>query len=632
MPTVVESELHSNTMRCARGFMTDLFLIICVVSAVFFLVFFLQSLAPHPTKSSRKARLHPAVRNLGRLHSSTEDAACGRRFFVYLEEQMADFLAAHGRTATLLLVVFCLPLVMRAQSPSGPSAGEVIDTTDHPGSAEAQQAGAADQQIPAAVAKQLAAMQKRIDQLEQELKTRAPQDGPATSMAATHLVGEQNSTAPAAAESALSTQAAPANEKPAPFSFADFSWLNGTSRVTEIPGDTKFFTPEIRVDANYTYDFHHPADDTIGGSSEIFRSEEFQVTQMGVGGDFHWDNVQARIMTQFGLYSTTTPRNDASPARGQWQLDNSYRYISEAYGGYHINALDGINIQAGIFMSYVGLFSYYQFDNWAYQPSYVSSNTPWFFNGMRVQIYPNEHLKIEPWLINGWQAYGRFNQRPGFGGQILWRPTGWFSFVGNQYALGEDALGNPGRVRYHTDDSIQVMYYYHPDRMLDRMAFSLTGDMGCEHGGGVSCAGDSAKGPKQSFLGFMVYNRFWFHKDIYALTLGGGRINNPGRYLVLLPPINGATAASGTPYFTENPGDPFKAWDVSATVDYMPSQYITFRMEYNHRAANVPYFSGPGGITPAGGNTGDPGSVVPGFTPDLVKNENRMTGALLVMF
>ena len=98
-----------------------------------------------------------------------------------------------------------------------------------------------------------------------------------------------------------------------------------------------------------------------------------------------------------------------------------------------------------------------------------------------------------------------------------------------------------------------MKYYDNPDRVLDKLAFSLTGDMGCEHGGGVSCAGDSAKGPKQSFLGFMFYNRFWFHKDLYAVTLGGGQINNPGRYLVLLPPINGATAASGTPYFTENP-------------------------------------------------------------------------------
>jgi len=606
--------------------MTDLFLIICAVSLIFFIAFFVQCSRAHRRRSIlfRKSTKAQAVHKL--VESQAVGAACGRRFFVYLEEQMAEFVSGHHRTAAILLVVLCVALATRAQSSGGPLASPASDTG-------APQASSSDQQIPPAVAKQLAAMQKRIDQLEEELKTRTPQEMPVTSKATApvHVVGEQNATAPAA-ESALSTQAAPANEKPAPFSFADFTWLNGNSRIKEVPFDTKFFTPEIRVDSDYVYDFHHPKDDTIGGSSEIFRSEEFQVTQMGVGGDFHYDNVLARVMTQFGMYSTTTPRNDASPARGQWQLDNAYRYISEAYGGYHLNVMDGINIEAGIFMSYVGLFSYYNFDNWAYQPSYVSSNTPWFFNGMRVQIFPNEHLKIEPWLVNGWQAYGRFNNRPGIGMQILWRPNGRLSILGNQYVLGEDALGNPNRVRYHTDDSLQYMYYKNPDRFLDMAAFSLTGDMGCEHGGGVSCAGDSAKGPKQSFLGYMIYNRLWFHHDLYALTLGGGQINNPGRYLVLLPPINGATAASGTSYFTENPGDIFKAWDVSATVDYMPSQYVTFRMEYNHRAANVPYFSGPGGITPPGGNTGSPGSVVPGFTPDLVKNENRMTGALLVMF
>src|SRR6266481_2042925 len=86
-----------------------------------------------------------------------------------------------------------------------------------------------------------------------------------------------------------------------PFAFADFTWLNGNARTKESPMDTKFFTPEIRADVEYIYDF---------------------------------------------------------------------------------NALHGINVDAGIFMSYIGLFSYYQFDNWAYQPSYVSSNTPWFFNGV----------------------------------------------------------------------------------------------------------------------------------------------------------------------------------------------------------------------------------------------------------
>ncbi len=446
------------------------------------------------------------------------------------------------------------------------------------------------------------------------------------------------SVAPQAALTGKSGAAqAPASE---PFAFADFTWLNGNARTKESPMDTKFFTPEIRADVDYVYSFNHPSDDTIGGSSEVFRSSEVHVTQLGVGGDFHFDNVRARVMTQFGLYSETTPRNDASPARGQWNINDAYRYLSEAYGGYHFNVLHGINVDAGIFMSYIGLFSYYNFDNWAYQPSYVSSNTPWFFNGVRVQIFPTEHLKIEPWFVNGWQSYGRFNNRPGFGMQILWRPNGWFSILGNQYALGEDAFNTPGRVRYHTDDSVEVKYYDRPGEFVDKMAFSLTGDAGCEHGGGVSCDTNSKKGPKQSFLGFMLYDRTWFHNDKFGLTLGGGKINNPGRYLVLLPPINGATAATGTPYFTENPGDPFKAWDASGTFDWMPSQYITFRWEFDHRAANVPYFSGPGGITPTScptpliGNNicGSPGAFVPGFIPDLKKIENRIDLAILVKF
>ena len=532
---------------------------------------------------------------------------------------------------TLVLALSQKPCL--AQSGSNSSSQKAID---------------AEQPIPPAIARELEAMRKRIEQLEAQLAERKAEEQPAMVSATFPERAAQPAHTPAPAAEIEPVRAAAAEKKPPkaePFAFADFTWLNGNSREKDVPLDTKFFTPEIRADVDYIYDFHNPKDDTISGSSEVFRSSEVQLTQLGVGGDFHFDNVRGRLMTQFGMYSQTTPRNDASPSRGQWNLADAYRYISEAYGGYHFNVLHGVNVDAGIFMSYVGLFSYYQYDNWAYQPSYVSSNTPWFFNGVRVQIFPTEHLKIEPWFVNGWQSYGRFNGRPGVGGQILWRPNGWLSILGNQYAVGQDALNTPGRTRYHTDDSIEVKYYDHPDRTVDKLAFSLTGDMGCESGGGVSCFGTRNAHPKQSFLGFMIYNRFWFHRDLFGVTLGGGKINNPGRYLVLLPPINGATASTGTPYFTENPGDPYKAWDASATFDYMPSQYITFRWEANYRAANVPYFSGRGGVTPPGGNNGTPGSFVclEGFTtcngspantwfPDLRKNETRLNMAILVKF
>jgi hypothetical protein len=604
---------------------------LCAGAVVFMLRFLVALLREGKNVSPRPVRVHFAKFNPARRR--------GELIIMNSKNDVRKSAAETGkRAAFIVLAAVLLTLPLHGQQTANHVPPDASASAD-------QQASAASTQTDQEIVQELVAMKKRIEQLEAALKQHDAAEQPATVVQAANAsapaaVSPTASTAPEA-EALLPQTATPGKPaKEEPFAFADWTWLNGNARTKTPAFDSKFFTPEIRADIDYVYDLNHPKDDTIGGSSEVFRSNEFHVTQLGVGGDFHYDNVRARLMTQFGLYSVTTPRNDASPARGQWDLANAYRYVSEAYGGYHFNALHGINVDAGIFMSYVGLFSYYNFDNWAYQPSYVSSNTPWFFNGMRIQIFPTAHLKIEPWIINGWQSYGRFNNRLGIGGQILWRPNGWLSVLGNQYALGADALNTPGRVRYHTDDSVEVKYYDHPEKFLSKAAFSLTGDLGCEHGGGVSCAGNSTQiisgkrvlAPKQDFLGFMVYNRLWFDKDRYGFTLGGGKINNPGRYLVLLPPINGANAASGTNYFTENPGDPYKAWDASATFDYMPSQYITFRWEFDHRAANVPYFSGKNGITPSGGNTGAPGSMVTGFTPDLVKDENRFDLAILVKF
>jgi hypothetical protein len=553
--------------------------------------------------------------------------------------------------------------------------------------------------VSADIEKELEAMKLRLEQLEAELKSRTAATSATTSATTNASLAPviPTSTAPPAAaipaqamlaQAGNDSSAAPTKKpKIDPFSDWDWTWLNGNPRNKDLAFDSKFFTPEIRADITYNYDFNKPIDNSIGGSSEIFRANEIQLEQLGIGGDFHYDNVRARFMTQFGMYSATTPRNDPSPAKGQWDLDTADRYIAEAYGGYHINALNGINIDAGIFLSYIGLFSYYNADNWAYQPSYVSSNTPWFFEGLRVQIFPTPHLKIEPWFINGWQSYGSANTRKGLGGQIKWTPRPWVNIISNNYGLGHDDLYIPNRGRVHTDNSIEVKYFDRPGQTLDKMAFSFTGDLGCEFGpstatlAGVSCFGDRRDSkaqpsanfpqggidPKQSFVGYMLYNRMWFKKDLFGLTIGGGQINNPGRYLVLDPPINGETAPSAAinaPYFTGNPGDPFKAWDSSLTFDYMPRQWLTFRWEYDYRHASVPYWTGHGGITPPGpggepytnngypeyfacmnGNSsmqetlsaaetacGSPGSTSSVWFPDLRRDESIVDIDILVKF
>jgi len=479
-----------------------------------------------------------------------------------------------------------------------------------------------------AVIKELTEMKARIAQLEAELKASGASSTSVTPVAPVAAVPT-----PAAAP-APTEISAERTTKEAPFP-GDWTWLNSNGRVVDSPMSTKYFTPEFRADVNYTLDYNHPKDDTLGGSTETFRSDEFQVEQLSFGGDIRIDNVRGRFLTMYGMFATTTPRNDSSPNRGQWDLTDAYKYVSEAWGGYHWDYAHGVNVDAGIFVSYIGLFSYYNADNWTYQPSFVSSNTPWFFNGLRIQYFPTSKLKIEPWIINGWQSYARYNGKPGLGGQILWRPKPYLDFVFNNYGLGEDSAGYPGRSRIHTDDSAQVKLYDNPKKTLDKIAFTFTGDLGCEYGGGpasfgtsdgalnqkgqspetgttdtynggVNCHNSHNGRPKQMFAGWMAYNRYWFKKDRYAITLGGGMMNNPGRYLTLLPPINGATATSGSPYYTENAGDRAVMHDGTITFDYMPSQYITFRAETGYRYSDTPYWTGRGGITPPGGNNGSP--------------------------
>lgn len=341
-------------------------------------------------------------------------------------------------------------------------------------------------------------------------------------------------------------------------------------------------------------------------------------------------------MTQFGTRSIVIPRNDFSPYRGQYQLANAYRYLSEAYAGYHINKWYGINIDAGLFMSYIGLNSFYQAENWEYQASFTSDNTPWFFNGLRIQIYPNKHLKIEPWIINGWQSYGRFNNMPGIGGNITWMPNSAIKLLTNNY-YGTDAAGIAYRMRFHSDNSILWRYLNKPQsKKVSRMALSFTTDIGFEKGGGVNgFQSDKNRGPAQYFASAMFYNRTWFAQNKLAWTIGGGIMTNPGRYLVLyptgqaspLPDPNNPTQTEGAFPFSANPGDQFKGLDCSTNLDYLPNQSITFRLEFVYRQSNVPYFAGRGGVTSQTGFTTT--GLAPDWRPDLVKSEYRIIAVML---
>ena len=426
-------------------------------------------------------------------------------------------------------------------------------------------------------------------------------------------------------------------QKGEPLEGMDCTWWNGGDRRSTPTLAGKFFTPTVMLDASFTHSFNDPIDNTVVGSTVLGRNNEMQVAGVYLGGDFYYKQARAHIVTQFGTRSQLVPRNDYSPFKGQYQLADVYRYLAEANAGYHFNVLHGINVDAGMFMSYVGLNSYYQTENWEYQASFTSDNTPWFFNGIRIQIFATKKLKIEPWIVNGWQSYGMYNKQPGVGGNITWCPNENIKMLTNNY-YGADAALIPNRKRFHSDNSLLVRYFNQPkSKGISKMAFSLTGDFGTEKGGGVNGLkdGDSIQGPAQYFASVMFYNRIWFAKNHFAWTVGGGYMNNPGRYLVLYPtgqasplpnPTN-PTSTAGTYPYSANPGDKFEGFDYSTNLDWMPNQHLTVRVEYVHRQSSVPYFAGRGGVTSPSGYQTTP--LTPGWKPDLVKAEDRIIFAVL---
>ncbi|MGC4023469.1 MAG: outer membrane beta-barrel protein [Cyclobacteriaceae bacterium] len=436
----------------------------------------------------------------------------------------------------------------------------------------------------------------------------------------------------------LSAQIDTAKSK-TPFQGLDQSWYNGGDRRTSAPVlESKYFTGSVMLDVNYSYSFTNPIDNTVVGSTALARDNEVQLALGVIGGEFNYKNARGKLFLQMETNSTVIPRDDYSAYKGQYRLPDVYRYLAEAYAGYHFDVWRGINVDMGMFVSYIGLNSYYQVENWEYQASYTSDNTPWFFNGMRIQIFPTKHLKIEPWIINGWQSYAKYNNMPGFGGNITWIPNDNLKLLTNDY-YGTDTGGKPGRIRVHSDNSILGRYVNRPNsKGISQAAFSLTFDIGFEKGDSVNGfhnSNDPAKGPAQYFVSGMVYNRIWFNNNKFAWTVGGGFINNPGRYLVLyptgdaspLPDPNNPTKTEGTHPFNTSPGTQFSGFDYSTNIDWMPNQSLTWRIEYVHRYASVPYFAGHGGVTSPTGYTTTP--IPSNWAPDLAHLEDRIIFAML---
>jgi hypothetical protein len=401
-----------------------------------------------------------------------------------------------------------------------------------------------------------------------------------------------------------------------PFGLDDYSWMNGNNRQPPSLLTTGPLTFQLYIDTFYAFQFSNPKDHTIFPTTVAPRHNEFGVNLASFGVEVTGlDGPIGRLYLQNGINTETDSGQDATTTRGYFLQQRSMLGIQQVGAGWHFHQLDGINVEVGLFPSYVGLESYLPQENWNYLRPFLSDFTPYYFTGSRTQIFFNQRTKLELWLVNGWQTYGKYNEAFGFGYLFNWRPNGNLSLTHAAYD-GSEQPADSASNRFYTDNYVQYRYFQNPASLIRSAAISLVVDWGYESRGATDEGG--ANGP---MYGTSISNRFEFSPK-WASAIRYDYYYDRTKALIIQPPraSDGATAAP-----VVYPDGPFEGEGYTATIDFTPSPWLIYRLEYMHRHANFPFFSGSGGITSTNGlkTTGQNG-----FVPDLNNYDDRIVANL----
>jgi hypothetical protein len=388
----------------------------------------------------------------------------------------------------------------------------------------------------------------------------------------------------------------------------DFSWMNGNNPQPDSLLKTGPVTLSLYIDTYYGWQFHEPIDHTIFPTTTAPRHNEISLNLAHLGVDVTGlDGPIGRLYIQYGSTVETIAGQDTTTTRGFYLTNRLLQNVEQAAVGWHFHKLHGINAELGIFPSYVGLESYLPEENWAYTHAFMSDFTPYYFFGFRGQFLLTQRLKLELWVVNGWQTFGEWHESRAGGYLWNWRPRESISLVNSFYA-GREAEGDPDSLRLYTDNNLQVRYYKNPNSsFLRSLAFSLVTDVGHEHRGNA---------PSGWMGGASLANRFeWTER--WKSTIRIDFFADQTQALTSKFPV-------GSPYAWPDTGL-LVVGGVTATLDYWPSPWLVTRLEYGHRLANQPYFSGHGGITGPDGLPPVDAAAQAAFTPDLERSDDRLT-------
>lgn len=191
------------------------------------------------------------------------------------------------------------------------------------------------------------------------------------------------------------------------------------------------------VDSYYAYDLDRPPRIDRAFTTQAARHNEFNVNLAYVEAVVTGPRVHGRLALQAG---TSVQANYAGEYRvGQVSGPSLAQHIQEAYAGVRIGR--AVWVDAGIFLSHIGVESFISRDNPTYTRSLAAEFTPYYESGVRATWQAAPRLAATAVLVNGWQNISENNQDKALGLRLDYTLTpestlSYYDFFGNEVSSG----------------------------------------------------------------------------------------------------------------------------------------------------------------------------------------------------
>ena len=376
------------------------------------------------------------------------------------------------------------------------------------------------------------------------------------------------------------------------------------------PPSAPKLTPLAYIEALYAYNFARPSNGITNYRGFDNRHNSFTLSNVAVGAD--WDvggDVTGRLVLQVGhtpsTYYLVEPTSPGTPSGASNSDAQLWKYLQEAYVGWKAPIGEGLKIDAGLFLSPIGIEALAVKDNWNWSRSNVYFALPFYHTGVRATYPVTSKITASALVSNGWNSVVDNNEQKSISAHLTYNTL--TSTDANELKLYVQLLYFGGVER--STGSAEGPYWRHD--------FDLAGEWDISSRFAVAMQANAGWEPNRFSAGGSSFGTSWYAGAIYGrakvldwmyVAWRGDRFweNQASNALGVASPLfwpSGVTWVSSSTF----------------TVDTRPRGNISIRLEYRHDQADASmYFRS---------NVSGDGSAANPFVPNSHTQDTLLLGA-----